>query len=187
LRYPRPASGGSSSVYLNRLLASQRYKRLAKRWQRYEKQLPGQQVQIDVKFVEPLSTAARPAAGRRTKHYQFTAIDDCTRLRVLRIYPRCDQKTAIQFVDYVLERLPARIFVWGAFPPWWRHFAGTMSARVGNLVETMNRLGSRLAASVVVCGSAAAPLPSRSQRMRITPRRLMTKSRCKPTSETVTK
>jgi hypothetical protein len=28
------------------------------------------------------------------------------RLRVLRIYPRCDQKTAIQFVDYVLERLP---------------------------------------------------------------------------------
>jgi len=25
---------------------------------------------------------------------------------VLRIYPRCDQRTAIQFVDYVLERLP---------------------------------------------------------------------------------
>jgi transposase InsO family protein len=91
---------------LNRLPASQRYKRLDKRWQRYEKQLPGHQVQIDVKFVEPLKTAARPAAGRRTKYYQFTAIDDCTRLRVLRIYPRCDQKTAIQFVDYVLERLP---------------------------------------------------------------------------------
>jgi transposase len=91
---------------LNRLPASQRYKRLDKRWQRYEKQLPGHQVQIDVKFVEPLKTAARPAVGRRTKYYQFTAIDDCTRLRVLRIYPRCDQKTAIQFVDYVLERLP---------------------------------------------------------------------------------
>jgi hypothetical protein len=59
-----------------------------------------------VKFVEPLKTAARPAVGRRTKYYQFTAIDDCTRLRVLRIYSRCDQKTAIQFVDYVLERLP---------------------------------------------------------------------------------
>jgi transposase-like protein len=83
-----------------------RYKRLDKRWQRYEKQLPGHQVQINVKFVEPLSTATRPAVGRRTKYYQFTAIDDCTRLRVLRIYPRCDQKTAIQFVDYVLERLP---------------------------------------------------------------------------------
>jgi transposase InsO family protein len=91
---------------LNRLPASQRYQRLDKRWKRYEKQLPGHQIQIDVKFVEPLKTAARPAAGRRTKYYQFTAIDDCTRLRVLRIYPRCDQKTAIQFVDYVLERMP---------------------------------------------------------------------------------
>ena len=29
---------------------------------RYEKQLPGHQVQIDVKFVEPLKTAARHAA-----------------------------------------------------------------------------------------------------------------------------
>ena len=91
---------------LNRLPASQRYKRLDKRWQRYEKQLPGHQIQIDVKFVEPLKSAVKPAVGRRTKYYQFTAIDDCTRLRVLRIYPRCDQKTAIQFVDYVLERLP---------------------------------------------------------------------------------
>jgi Integrase core domain. len=27
----------------------------------------------------------------------------------LRIYPRCDQKTAIAFVDYVAERLPFRI------------------------------------------------------------------------------
>jgi hypothetical protein len=91
---------------LNRLPASQRYKRLDKRWKRYEKQLPGHQVQIDVKFVAPLNIAALPAVGRRTKYYQFTAIDDCTRLRVLRIYRCCDQKTAIQLVDYVLERLP---------------------------------------------------------------------------------
>lgn len=96
---------------LSRLPASQRYKRLDKRWQRYEKQLPGYQVQIDVKFVEPLKTKARSTANRRTKYYQFTAIDDCTRLRVLRIYPRCDQKTAIQFVDYVLERLPFSVQV----------------------------------------------------------------------------
>lgn len=86
---------------LNRLPASQRYKRLDKRWKRYEKQLPGHRVQIDVKFIAPI----RGVTPRR-KYYQFTAIDDCTRLRVLRIYPRCDQKTAIQFVDYVLQRLP---------------------------------------------------------------------------------
>jgi transposase InsO family protein len=85
---------------LNRLPASQRYKRLDRRWQRYEKQLPGHQVQIDVKFIAPIAGAVAK------RYYQFTAIDDCTRLRVLRIYPRLNQKTAICFVDYVLERLP---------------------------------------------------------------------------------
>ena len=47
--------------------------------------------------------------GSRRKHYQFTAIDDCTRIRVLRIYDRCNQETAIQFLDYVLAKLPFRV------------------------------------------------------------------------------
>jgi hypothetical protein len=51
--------------------------------------MPGHQLQVNVKFIEPLGQT-----GRRRKLYQFTAIDDCTRLRVLRAYPRCDQKTA---------------------------------------------------------------------------------------------
>ena len=71
-------------------------------------------VQIDVKFIEPLPGAStRPGSrtGSRRKHYQFTAIDDCTRLRVLRIYPRLNQKTAIQFADYAMERLPFRVEV----------------------------------------------------------------------------
>jgi transposase len=59
----------------NRLPSSPRYKRLDKGWQRYEKQQPGHRIQIDVKFVAPLK-------GARKKYYQFTAIDDCTRLRV---------------------------------------------------------------------------------------------------------
>ena len=88
---------------LNRLPASQRYKRLDKRWARYEKQLPGHQVQIDVKFIAPIGGVPRK------KHYQFTAIDDCTRLRVLRIYPRLNQRTAIQFADYVLQKLPFQV------------------------------------------------------------------------------
>jgi transposase InsO family protein len=84
---------------MSRLPASQRYRRHVDRWKRYEKPLPGHRVQIDVKFIAPLR-------GLRKKHYQFTAIDDCTRIRVLRIYDRLNQKTAIQFVDYVFERLP---------------------------------------------------------------------------------
>ncbi|KMO93788.1 IS481 family transposase [Streptomyces roseus] len=107
---------------MNRLPASQRYTRHDKRYTRYEKQQPGNRVQIDVKFIEPIVlpkhtpaavpvTATLPKRRRRAKYYQFTAIDDCTRLRVLRIYPRCDQKTAVQFLDYVLERLPFRVEV----------------------------------------------------------------------------
>lgn len=96
---------------MNRLPASQRYKRLDKRYLRYEKQLPGHQVQIDVKFIEPLKTTAKPPVGPRRKYYQFTAIDDCTRLRVLRIYDQLNQKTAIQFVDYLLDKFPFRVEV----------------------------------------------------------------------------
>ena len=44
---------------------------------------PGHQLQVDVKFIEPLGQKGL----RRKKHYQFTAIDDCTRLRVLRDAP----------------------------------------------------------------------------------------------------
>jgi transposase len=88
---------------LNRLPASQRYQRHNKRWKRYEQPQPGHRVQINVKFIQPL-------AGRK-KYYQFTAIDDCTRLRVLRAYDRCNQHTAIQFLDYLLERLPFRVEV----------------------------------------------------------------------------
>ena len=94
-----------------RLPASQRYKRRDLRWKRYEKDRPGHRVQVDVKFVEPLPAAAGPMpemtpVGEQGKFYQYTAIDDCTRLRVLKIYPRNNQKTAIQFVDHVLAQLP---------------------------------------------------------------------------------
>jgi transposase InsO family protein len=91
---------------LNRLPASQRHKRHDRRWKRYEKPLPGHRVQLDVKFIQPL-----PGAPKTKKYYQFTAIDDCTRLRVLRIYPQLNQNSAIQFLDYVLERLPFRVEV----------------------------------------------------------------------------
>lgn len=89
---------------MSRLPVSQRYRRHAERWKRYEKPLPGHRVQVDVKFIAPL-------AGSRRKHYQFTAIDDCARIRVLRIYERLDQKRAIQFIDYMLEKLPFKVEV----------------------------------------------------------------------------
>jgi transposase InsO family protein len=89
---------------MNRLPSSQRYKRHVDRWKRYEKPQPGHRVQIDVKFIAPIK-------AHRRRHYQFTAIDDCTRIRVLRIYDRLNQQSAIRFIDYVLEKLPFAVEV----------------------------------------------------------------------------
>jgi transposase InsO family protein len=84
---------------MNRLPANQKHRAHAKRWKRYEKPQPGHRLQIDVKFLERIP-------GTRKRFYQFTAIDDCTRLRVLKVYDACNQGTAIRFLDDVLRRLP---------------------------------------------------------------------------------
>lgn len=90
---------------LSRLPSSHRkHERGTHKWKRYEKQQPGHRVQVDVKFLERIP-------GSTKKLYQFTAIDDCTRVRVLKIYDSYNQKTAIQFIDEVIKRLPFRILV----------------------------------------------------------------------------
>jgi len=47
--------------------------------------------------------------GKIVKRYQYTAIDDATRIRALQIYPKHNQNYAIKFVDYVIEKFPFRI------------------------------------------------------------------------------
>jgi len=41
--------------------------------------------------------------------YQYTAIDDATRVRALKIYTRHTQKNAIAFVDHIVAKFPFRI------------------------------------------------------------------------------
>jgi transposase InsO family protein len=89
---------------MNRLPANQKYRAHAKRWQRYEKPQPGLRVQLDVKFLERIP-------GSQKRLYQFTAIDDCTRIRVLKVYDACNQGTAVRFIDEVRRRLPFRVQV----------------------------------------------------------------------------
>jgi transposase InsO family protein len=100
----RAFGGFSRSSSSTAFPSSQRYKRHDRTWKRYQRQLPGHQIQIDVKFVDTLQ-----GSGRGKKFYQFTAIDDCTRLRVLRLYPNCDMRTAIRFYDYTASRMPFTI------------------------------------------------------------------------------
>lgn len=87
-----------------RLPANQKHRSHSRRWRRYEKPQPGHRLQLDVKFLERIP-------GTRTRLYQFTAIDDCTRIRVLKIYDACNQRTAIRFIDEVRRRLPFRVQV----------------------------------------------------------------------------
>lgn len=89
---------------MGRLPANQKHRPHRKRWKRYEKAQPGHRLQMDVKFLERIP-------GTRKRLYQFTAIDDCTRIRILKVYDACNQRTAIRFLNEVRKRLPFRILV----------------------------------------------------------------------------
>lgn len=89
---------------LGRLPANQKHQPHGKRWQRYEKPQPGHRVQMDVKFLERIP-------GTKKRLYQFTAIDDCTRIRVLKIYDACNQTASVDFANEVIRRLPFRVLV----------------------------------------------------------------------------
>jgi transposase InsO family protein len=71
---------------------------------RYEKETPGHQVQVDVKFL-----IFEGPNGSKIKRFQYTAIDDATRIRALKIYDKHNQDCAIDFVDYVIAKFPFRI------------------------------------------------------------------------------
>jgi hypothetical protein len=87
---------------LNRLPA--KMGRRAVHTKRYDKQVPGHHIQLDVKFL-----VFEGEGGAKIKRSQYTAIDDATRIRALKIYERHNQANAIDFVDYVIEKFPFRI------------------------------------------------------------------------------
>ena len=98
-----------SSVY--RILARNGANRLAKtaplralHTKRYSKTVPGHHIQVDVKFL-----TLEDDEGHRVRRFQYTAIDDATRVRALQIYQKHNQQCAIQFINYVIEKFPFRI------------------------------------------------------------------------------
>ena len=71
---------------------------------RYAKKVPGHHIQVDVKFL-----AFKRKDDRQIRRFQYTAIDDATRVRALRIYSRHNQKNAMDFIDHVIDKFPFRI------------------------------------------------------------------------------
>lgn len=79
-------------------------KRSRTRFKHYEKKVPGHHIQVDVKFLSFIDNA-----GRKLTRYQYTAIDDCTRIRALKIYSAHTQASSIDFINHVVEKFPFRI------------------------------------------------------------------------------
>ena len=87
---------------LNRLPRGTRMRKLHTK--RYQKQVPGHHIQVDVKFL-----TFKGKRGKKVRRVQFTAIDDATRVRALKIYEKHTQASAIDFIDHIIEKLPFRI------------------------------------------------------------------------------
>jgi transposase InsO family protein len=74
-------------------------KREPRQMKLFEKAEPGDSIQVDVKFVK--------IAGRWA--FQYTALDDCTRFRVLRLYRRLYQGSSVAFLAELRRAFPFRI------------------------------------------------------------------------------
>lgn len=61
-----------------------------KDYKRYSRPIPGDRVQIDVTKI-------------KKDCYQYTAIDDCTRLKVLRLYPKKNTDSSIDFLGEIID------------------------------------------------------------------------------------
>ena len=73
-------------------------------FKRDEKRVSGHHVQVDVKFL-----FFKDKQGTRIKRFQYASIDDCTRIRALKIYEQQTQSSSIDFINHVLDKFPFRI------------------------------------------------------------------------------
>lgn len=84
-----------SAMTVLRVLSKHHVKPIVKRrkksdYKRYSKDIPGERVQLYVTKIE-------------SKAYQFTAIDDCTRMKIIRIYSNKKAASSIHFLGEILD------------------------------------------------------------------------------------
>jgi hypothetical protein len=58
---------------------------------------------MDVKFL-----TFKGKRGEKVRRFQFTAIDDATRVRALKVYEKHTQANAIDFVNHIIAKFPFR-------------------------------------------------------------------------------
>ena len=67
-----------------------------KKFKRYQRTIPGDRVQIDTCKIAP-------------GIYQYTAVDDCSRWRVMELYRRRTAGNTLDFIDVMIEQFPFSI------------------------------------------------------------------------------
>jgi transposase InsO family protein len=72
--------------------------------ERVNKQVPGHNIQMDVKFLIFIGKR-----GEKIRRFQYTAIDDATRVRALKVYDKHTQANAIDFVDHIIDKFPFHV------------------------------------------------------------------------------
>jgi transposase len=73
-----------------------RRKRRPKQMRLFAKEQPGDSVQVDVRFVRV----------NRQRFFQYTALDDCTRFRVLRLYRYLNHRSSLAFFRELRDEMP---------------------------------------------------------------------------------
>tara|TARA_B110000003_G_scaffold250406_1_gene263393 strand:- start:195 stop:719 length:525 start_codon:yes stop_codon:yes gene_type:complete len=87
---------------LNRLPRGTRMRKVHTK--RYQKQVPGHHIQMDVKFLTFIGKK-----GEKIRRFQYTAIDDATRVRALKVFKKHTQANAIDFTNHITGKFPFRI------------------------------------------------------------------------------
>lgn len=77
-----------------------KHKRRKKRPLMYNLPYPGDNVQVDIKFIGGYSTK---------RVVQYSALDDATRLKLTRLYQERSNHYSVEFLDYIIAKFPFRI------------------------------------------------------------------------------
>ncbi len=84
-------------------LVKKRRSRPRRKPQSYAMLIPGQRVQMDVKYLPPLRLKDRP---QPLQQYLYTAIDDCTRLQVAWASSELTPQASVLFLHRILRLFP---------------------------------------------------------------------------------
>jgi len=75
--------------------------------------LPGEELQLDVMHIDPIAgtedQSEKKWRSRQGFHYQYTLVDDCTRVQYAKLFPKLSQDNTCIFLEEILSKAPFKI------------------------------------------------------------------------------